>query len=436
MTNTLVLAHAAAVSVASFLLTLAAVAQPQPVVDPTPAVLPDRPSEEVAQSTSAGAPPTSAPQHVGKDFPSPGSLQPAPPNNATTTGVRPSQAELQQRFDDQKKELDEAVSALIGVPEIPAAYVLGLTTTTVARPSSTREAAGELSSVIGPGGKLKPGAAIEVAPLLRLTSRDATVESWRHQRWRGILGSWRLSLATGTDPDVLDDEQSPTLLALGTRIGYDGTDIRYHDDEVSQLRKGLNACTPGGGQVRPTSREWEVTPVAPAEGCNFRDLRQKVMESVSGFQIEAAGTFVLEDTTAEDTDADVHSAAAWLSAEWRIISLLGVGGAIEHRRKRAEGADDIRNQGGLRLDLNTEAFGLSLSGAYQRRSGIDGKYNWLATGGSLAANAGKWGALKLGVQGSRRLGDDTEQSDLVAMVVLASASGEPIFSRYVGGGKE
>lgn len=329
---------------------------------------------------------------------------------------------------DSKTRMDETLEDLLEVPETPAAFTLGLSADVVARPSSLKEVAGALKTVIAPNGKLVPGAAIEVAPFYRLVTRDATATQWKDDLYRPILGGIRFSLATASDPQATDPNNAPTLVAVGARVGIDTTDIRFHKEVVNSVLKALAECAPP--PTLPTGGRGVVTHLELDPVCEFEKVEEALTSGLSGVRAELAGTATFADRSVGDDEADVRAWRAWAAFEARTSANFGAGIAGDYQLVRQLGPDESNLRGGARVNLDTTQIDASLSAAYVRRSEEEQDKNWFDVGGAISAKLSTIGVISIGVQMARSLDDD--QRNLTALLSLSSASGEPLISKYFG----
>lgn len=379
----------------------------------------------------APADPGTAPPDTGElTGPGPGALPPpgvaSPPSVPSTPTTQSTDAEA--RFKASAKRIDETLRELLEVPETPAAFALGLSADVVARPSSLKEVAGALKTIVGPEGKLMPGAALELAPFYRLITRDATAQKWVSDWYRPLLSGFRLSLATASDPRATDSNNAPTLVALGARLGVDTTDVRFHAAAVEALRRELIRCAPPS--ALPTGKEGEVTHLELKADCDFEKKEEALISDLSGVRAEVATTVTFADRKVTDTDAELRAFRAWGAFEGRTSTNFGAGVALDYERIRQLGPDIHNVRGGARVNLDTTAVEGSLSIAYVRRSQADQGENWFDVGGSVSAKVSSLGSLSIGVQMARSLEDN--RRDLIALLAITSASGEPLVTKYFG----
>ncbi len=322
------------------------------------------------------------------------------------------------------------------MPETPAAFAIGLSGDAVARPSSFREIAGAVKTIVGAGGKLVPGAAIELAPFYRLSVQDVTAETWAAQPLRAIFGGLRLSLATASDPRSSATEDAPTLVSVGARMSFDTTDPRYHKRAIAQLVEALVRCAPGAGALAPGGGEGEVTHGELAPGCEYPDIENRITDELSGVRTELASALVYADAPGTQQEVDLRSWFIWAAIEQRYSPYFGIGIAAE---AASEDRGDEWVEGyrlGARLNADSGRYMASVGGAYARRpprlsdGGVADSANWLDVGGSLAAKVGKIGIVSIGAQAAQRLDEDA--GDLIVIVSVASASGEPVVTKYLG----
>ena len=326
---------------------------------------------------------------------------------------------------ESNKRLDDTLSELASVPETPAAFALGISAETVAHPTTIREAVAEIKTLFGPDGELVPGAALEIAPFYRLASAG-TYQQWRDQVWRPLIGGLRLSLATASDPDALEGTDAPVLLAVGARIGFDGTDPRYGDQEtIDAIKDALIACAPKRVPLTPGGPV-----VVQSEPCDYDAKENEIVEKLTGFRAELAGVLVYENTTTADQDADLRGWQAWLAADYKVTAWLSLGLGADSARKKVADQTERRNRVGARFAASNEAYALSLSGAYARDS--EAETNWFDLGGTVSAQLGSTVALKLGAQAAQNL--DEDESRLTVVVALGTATDDPVFSKYLNGG--
>jgi hypothetical protein len=305
----------------------------------------------------------------------------------------------------------------------------------VARPSSFREVAGALKTIVGAGGKLLPGAAIELAPFYRLSVQDVTAETWAAQPLRAIFGGLRLSVATASDPRASAAEDAPTLVSVGARMSFDTTDPRYHRRAIVQIVEALARCAPAAGQL-PGGQEGEVTHGDLAPGCDYPDAERKITDELAGVRTELATALVYADVPGTRQEVELRSWLLWAAIERRFSPYFGVGLAAE---LASNDRSDEWVQGyrfGARLNADSGRYMASFGGALAHRPPrlADGVVaddaNWVDIGGSLAAKIGKLGIVSVGAQSAQRLDEDA--GDLIVIVSIASASGEPVVTKYLG----
>ena len=380
---------------------------------------------QVPPSTGAAAPGDTT-ELAG---PGPGALPPpgvAVPPASPTAPTAP--ADNAQRFDASAKRIDKTLDDLLEVPETPAAFALGLSADVVARPSSLKEVAGALKTVVGSNGKLLPGAALELAPFYRLVTRDVTAEKWATEWYRPLLSGFRLSLATAADPRATDPDNAPTLVALGARLGIDTTDIRFHREAVEALRQELIKCAPA--PTLPSGKEGEVTHLELTPACEFEKKEEALTSNLSGIRAELASTLTFADRQVTDTDAELRAVRAWGAFEGRTSATFGAGIAGDYELIRQPGPNIHNLRGGARVNLDTTAVDGSFGIAYVRRTQADKGENWFDVGGSVSAKVSSLGSLSIGVQMARSLDDN--RRDLIALLAITSASGESLVSKYFG----
>ncbi len=117
-----------------------------------------------------------------------------------------------------------AFLAASAFPTSPAADALGADPASVSRPASGATLGAEILGVIGTDGQMKPGVAIEFAPLWMIVGDEFTLHDWRRSV-PGRLASWTyLSLATSRATD------GSVEMAEGLKIVViDGGDLRWDD---------------------------------------------------------------------------------------------------------------------------------------------------------------------------------------------------------------
>lgn len=115
------------------------------------------------------------------------------------------------------------------LPQSPAFDALGANPTDVMRPTAIRELGLDLATAVDSSGTLKPGFALELAPVWLATGGAVTLQQWRDS-WPARLASWfSVSLAT------LAADDGGTGVAEGLRwVIHDGADPRFD--------AGLTAC--------------------------------------------------------------------------------------------------------------------------------------------------------------------------------------------------
>ena len=230
----------------------------------------------------------------------------------TGPAADPEAANADQAHEASKQRLKDTLDQLSGVPETPAAFSLGISAEAVAHPASIHEAVAELKTILGPDGELVPGAALEVAPLYRLMSA-VTYQEWRDSVWRPILGSLRFSLATASDPATPAGESAPVLLAVGARLGFDGTDPRYHAAAVDAIQDALVSCAPGRIQPAGDGRATAVT----GNDCDYEKQEQKNHQGPERCRAESRRRHrVRKPTAATKTPIGVDG-RTWVAADYK-----------------------------------------------------------------------------------------------------------------------
>lgn len=358
--------------------------------------------------------------------PAPVPVAPAVPDGPAVAVTGPAAdadvANAQQAHEASKQRIKDTLDQLSGVPETPAAFSLGISAEAVAHPASIQEAVAELKTILGPDGELVPGAALEVAPFYRLTSA-VTYREWRDSVWRPILGSLRFSLATASDPATPAGESAPVLLAVGARLGFDGTDPRYHEAAVAAIKDTLVSCA--SGRIQPAS-EGSAT-AATGNDCDYEKQERKIIEDLSGLRAETAGVVVYENPTEADEDTDWRRWQTWVAVNYKTSGYFSLGGGVNATGEKAGDETDHRYRFGGRVALTSTAYGLSASGAYARAA--DAEENWFDLGALLSAQLGTTATLKLGAQLAQNL--DEDQSRLTVLLSVGTSTGTPLFDKYV-----
>jgi hypothetical protein len=340
----------------------------------------------------------------------------------TGPAADPEAANAEQAHEASKQRLKDTLDQLSGVPETPAAFSLGISAEAVAHPASIQEAVAELKTILGPDGELVPGAALEVAPLYRLMSA-VTYQEWRDSVWRPILGSLRFSLATASDPATPAGESAPVLLAVGARLGFDGTDPRYHAAAVDAIKNALVSCAPGRIQPAGDGHATAVT----GNDCDYEKQEQKIIKDLSGLRAETAGVLVYENPTAADEDTDWRRWQTWVAVDYKSSGWISLGGGVDATGEKSGDETDHRYRLGGRVALNSTAYGLSASGAYARAA--EAEENWIDLGALLSAQLGTTATLKLGAQLAQNI--DEDQTRLTVLLSVGTSTGTPLFDQYV-----
>lgn len=357
----------------------------------------------------------------------------APKPNAGAAAPFADNAKAKAIYQDSKERVQKQIDDLLEVPETPAAFALGLSADVVARPTTLREATGSIKTIIGADGKLIPGAAIEVAPLYATFTRDKTVEQWKADWFQTFLSSFRISVATASDPKAADPDNAPTLLAVGARLGYDGTDPRYHAHAVEKLEEGLAKCAADREtNLFKDTNEGEAASVMKPE-CAFGKLEEEVVSSLSGLRFELAGTTIYADRAgATDAETNYRGWQGWLASEYRFSGDTGVGLGVDYRLDVVPGPNPNAFRAGARFNRESDLFTVSLAGAYATRTASTDdteRDNWLDVGATLAAKINDTAALSLGAQWQKNI--DRDQSDLIILLAITNSAGEPVFERHV-----
>jgi len=412
-------------SLSLFAVTLSAASVCFAQVPPAAAPAPNTPT--AAETPGAGAPPQApAPAETsGSPAPFPAGGEPVAAALAVTN------AEI---YRASKERAEKQIDELLEVPETPAAFSLGLSADVVARPTTLREAAGSLKTIIGPDGKLIPGAAIEVAPFYGPFTRKMTAEEWRDNTFYRLLASFRLSVATASDPKAADPDNAATLLALGARIGDDRTDPRFHQDAVKAIKGELAKCAPPA-DVNPFGNGAVAgQPASVQQPCEFEKVEKEIVDDLSGLRWEVAGTSIYADRKVNDTDANFRGWQAWAAGEYRFSSSSGLGLGLDYRLTEVPGANPKAFRVGARYNRESNHFTLSVAGAYANRTAVSStddtaKDNWFDAGATLSAKLSDANSLSLGAQWQKNL--DTKQSDLIIVFAVTTSSGESLFQKYM-----
>lgn len=351
---------------------------PAPEVSPSPGGE-ERPEGEGPEAAvaagDAGTPGAGAPGFPGPVAPAGGDTvapgAPALPGPASPlAAVLPSgqDAEAAERLQDRLGELDDRVNELMTVPETPASAMLDVGSDAIARPAEVREAAAHLLSAFTVDGRIRPGVAIELAPV-RLLRRDA----YARRAWPGAheaaassygerLGeSLRLSVATAMDVTGAEESQD-TLVAFGLRVSLiDTMDYRYNTAAIGRVRTLLASAfprqvTPGGGDDPHA-----FTSVDPAE--LDAELDRALAEAYDamrvGHRLELAFAGVLSAGALADAadEVELRSLRAWLAYEWGAARSFSLDLALQYewlREPDVETEDSIeghRARLGLRANV-------------------------------------------------------------------------------------
>jgi len=359
-------------------------------------------------------------------FPAPGAAAPAAGASAGTS--------KEDEYKQRGKALDDALDALLAIPETPAAFALGVSPETVAHPGTPRDAVAQVVAYVAPGGSVKPGLATEVAPFRPLFAKY-TVDQWKAKQdvswYEYLLDGFRLSLATAADPTA-PASSAPTLIAAGARLSIvDQRDYRRNDAYVAAVRDALTKCFPD--QVTPGQGGTSFQAVQIAGDCRLdldKALEQAKKLLTSGFRLEVAAAIVTAQTQ-PPFQADWRSTQIWAAADYAFsIGTVGLAGA-------ADWHDDVLNERvssqslGARINLGTSRGSWTASALYGRfgQTTTD-KHSDIKYGTTLDGKIASYVVLRAGLQGIRDL--DAHTNSLLFLVSLATANGDPVFSRVFG----
>lgn len=373
---------------------------------------------------------TSAPAVVAPDapsalaFPAPGGVEPAGAD-------APAAANAGVTLEDRAKQLDDEITSLLAIPEAPAAFALGISTETVAHPGDLRDAAAQLTTLLGPGGKILPGVAVEVAPF-RSLYEHRTLEEWQaHATWQDhLLDGFRLSIATASDPSARGVTDAPPLLSGGARLSLlDDRDYRHRPEFISGTRAALARCfparvTPGKGGSDFSS---VVLPDCKDLPATLQALQQKYLST--GHRLELAGAVVAADRGVT-SGADWRATRLWVTYEYA-FGAPALGAAADVTWRDDASGEKVRDLHlGGRLSVTTGAETWSVAAAYARvAAGTEVAHDAANFGATLGFKVGGWGVVRSGLQGTRDV--DAKQTDLTAIVTVAAATGETLFTKSV-----
>src|SRR5712692_3518159 len=226
------------------------------------------------------------------------------------------------------------------VPDGPAFTLLGVTPSTILRPTTVKEVTAAVSDFIGGGSSLSiPRAfAIELAPALLIGGGSLSL-----QRYQANPALYRLRISAATRRS--DGNGSPTQIALGVRVNLvDDADLRTKPDYIAKV----TAITDQINQIFAERRALE----RPAEG------------AVSGV---LSPDSLPPDLKKQVADLQGTLEKAWADSTWNARVLELAAGLS------ARAADSLGH------DLSTQAFA-----------------GWATFGTGI----GKWGQLLVGGQAS------------------------------------
>jgi len=324
----------------------------------------------------------------------------------------------------------------MAIPEIPAAFALGISVDTVAHPGTVRDAVAALTAHIGSDGEVKPGLAVEAAPFRPLFEKYDVDEWSSSTQWMRIADSLRLSLATSTDPNAPAGTTSPTLAAAGLRVAIiDQRDYRYNATFIKWVRTALAACGPGPGQMKPGeggaaySTGTLQKDCADKLGVVLKDL-DKTLTSGHRLELDAALTFAQGQPA---TDVSWRSAHFWLAYDYGFGSgtVGGAGDVLLHD-------DDAGNQVtdysvGARLSIGQPKVSWSASALLGSSARTSAQRDVLFRYGlALAVKMTSYGIIKAGIQGSHDF--DSHADGAILFVNLSAATGDSIFQEAVAHG--
>lgn len=136
----------------------------------------------------------------------------------------------------------------LSVPESPAFTALGVTPTTVTRPSSPRSLATSLLNGVDQSGKFQTGFALDFAPYMLYQGNKLTLQEYQEGRysWKRFLA--RTTISVGSAKGTTDSDNS-SRLATGLRITiFDRGDPRMDTEYTKELYKDLESAL---GSVPP-----------------------------------------------------------------------------------------------------------------------------------------------------------------------------------------
>jgi hypothetical protein len=349
----------------------------------------------------------------------------------TPTGADPGAGGTEE-YDRRTKELDERLDNLLAIPEIPAAFALGVSTETVAHPGTLRDAVAAVTAHLGTDGSLEPGLAVEGAPLRPLFLKY-DVDEWKEKPWWWQpIDSLRLSLATASDPAAAAGTNAPTLASAGFRVSIiDQRDYRNNSTFVRQVRTALTSCFPGGGKAKPGDGGKNPSRVVVAGPCEADltktlDDLSKTLKNGHRLELDAAVTFAQSQPA---TSVDWRSARLWAAWDWA-FGAGTVGAALDAQlRDPGGGASRVSDATvGIRAALGQEAVSWSVSALLGEIGQTPDDHNPVFRYGSaLSLKVARYGVARAGLQGSHDFDNGVDSA--ILSVSLAAANGETIFSR-------
>jgi hypothetical protein len=213
------------------------------------------------------------------------------------------------------------------VPESPAFTVLGLTSTTVTRPSTPRGLASALSSGFDTNGNFQSGLAIDTAPYMLFYGNQVSLELFQTNPLVRILARTQVSVASvkGTS-----DADKSAKLAVGFNLTiFDKGDPRGDKDYLKGLAalavttlNTLPALPPTATAEQILARKDLVTNQVEKAAKPLREEYKKKSWNRSSWVIAAAPSWISKDGTTSQLEA--NGFAAWTSLAYGFESVPGL----------------------------------------------------------------------------------------------------------------
>lgn len=261
-----------------------------------------------------------------------------------------------------------------GLPTSPAFEALGVTPSSVLRPSSIRELGVDLTTGIGTGG-LKPGLALEAAPLWLWLGRDTTLAKWRESRAQRAISRFAISFAS----QELDDGR--LAVAEGLRFAiWDDSDPRFDESLEKCLQDVAKSTFPTGAPQDPLGEAGKPASFgdAPAGAavCRARNVEQARKKKDLQMAVAAAA---VQEADSSGANVEGRSFDAWISASYAMSrSQVLVASARANRDLQAN-----VNSGTLGLSARLGGvetlFALDVSGTLRREAGGESSGQWVVS---------------------------------------------------------